>query len=108
MNYTNISISVPPIAFNQSTSTGGVIFSSYTTPILFPLALPEGTLANETSDRVDSPVISATVSTTDDSPVRNLPDSVQIELFSFRIQEFPETMGFQVGESKNYVSDLLT
>ena len=97
VNFTNISISLPGVAFTRGTR--GVFFSSYLTPVLFPLALPEGKLPNETFDIVDSSVIGASIPTDNGEEITQLPEPVMISLTSFRIQEYPRVMGVQVSHT---------
>ena len=83
-NISNASIEIPPIAFNGTGGNVGVFFTRYSTPILFPLAVPNGTLDNETNDTIDSVVIAATVAGME---ISNLPEPVVITLTSNRIQD---------------------
>ena len=85
----NSSINLPGVTFNDSEGDVGIFFSSYSTPILFPLALEEGMLPNETSDVIDSAVIGATVvqgGNVSSDEVKDLEQPVNITLISSRIQ----------------------
>ena len=83
-NTSNASIEIPPIAFNGTGGNVGIFFTRYSTSILFPLAVPNGTLDNETNDTIDSVVIAATVAGME---ISNLPEPVVITLTSNRIQD---------------------
>ncbi len=89
-----MSITLPGVAFDKS--SGGLFFSFYVKPVLFPLALAEGMLTNETSDRVDSSVLGATISTEGRKAITDLTEPVTIYLASFRIMEYPSSTGVQV------------
>lgn len=93
--FSNITINIPPEAFNRS--VGQIFFTAYSTSILFPLVLPNDL---EVSDRVDSSVIGATVCTNDGKQVRGLSEPVTIRLRSYRIMDCPNsTAGTQVSVS---------
>ena len=79
-NATN-SISIPAGVFNITDSEIGIFFSFYNTPVLFPLAIPEG--VNESNDTIDSSVIAAEVPGIN---ITNLTSPVEIVLTSERIQ----------------------
>ncbi len=77
----NSSIMVPGLAFDDS--NGGISFTSYDTPILFPLTV-QGVLPNETTQSIDSVVIGASLG---GESIRNLAEPVEIRLISPRVSQ---------------------
>ena len=75
------SILVPGEAYNNTNAQTGTVFTSYATSVLFPLALPNGTSANESNDTVDSNVIGAAVA---EQKIAGLTNTVNITFQSIR------------------------
>ena len=81
----NISISISPEVFNISgESEVGLVFTSYPSPILFPLSPPPSTQVNESEYVADSAVLGFTIP---DREVKDLTEKIQITLQSFRAQD---------------------
>ena len=81
----DISISVPPEAFEKSNGSDvGLVFTSYPTPILFPLSPPTPSMpVSEYDFVVDSAVLGFTIP---EIEVKDLNDKVEITLQSLRAQ----------------------
>ena len=82
MNSTS-SLNISSTTFNTTESEVGIFFSFYITPVLFPLAIPEGFNRSTYNDTIDSSVIGATVAGME---LMDLPEPVVITIISTRIQ----------------------